>query len=217
MRTTIRRPKGLRQAGNASRHRLRTPGRPPVACNNPLPVPASLLPRASINFNLSLRPHSHFVDVAEDRRGDGELVRRLGLLPARPFLHLLADLFQLPGVEPVTAAARAFVHFHLPLGAEMAAFEFDVGALRAGALALEVHVQVRVPADVEKPGLPRLARLGHLLKLEGVEPDTAAAAAADIDGEFAHGQGAEFIEAGWAFHKWSGFGNLTSRRQHTRA
>ena len=54
----------------------------------------------------------HPVDVTDDGAVDADL----GHLPLlRDLTHLIADFFQLTGIEPVTAAAGALVHRQIAL------------------------------------------------------------------------------------------------------
>jgi hypothetical protein len=64
-----------------------------------------------------------------------------------------------------------------------------------------IHSQALVASNV-KQGLPQaLILFIYFLQLEGIKPNPAATALADIHHELADLQLAQFIETGWASHK----------------
>src|SRR5207244_11595094 len=96
---------------------------------------ASQLARWKRALRLHPFPRPHLINVAKDRRGKPELAGRLRFFLSRRFAHLSADLFQLAGIEPVTAAAGALINLDAPFGAEMAALQIHSVEPRTGALA----------------------------------------------------------------------------------
>src|SRR5437667_5801028 len=162
-------------------------------------VPGPKSPVASTQLNALLRPHP--VDIAEDRRGQLDPHRDGGFFPAGRFVGFAADFFQLAGVEPAAAAAGALIDLDATLRAEVTSLEFDSGAFRAIAFARKINPQRRVALELDQPFAGGFAPFVHLLQFEGVEPDAATIAAADIHGEFSDGRGTELIGAGRAFHE----------------
>src|SRR5207237_9569743 len=77
---------------------------------------------------------------------------------ALPLISSLSLHDALPIFEPVAAATGAFVDFHPPLRAEMAALQFDVVALRTDAFAGEVHAELRIALEVDQPFAGRFVR-----------------------------------------------------------
>ena len=97
---------------------------------------------------------------------------------------------------------RALVHRHRALDApEMAHHHDAVGALRARVPLRQIDHVGRVALHVEQRLARRLARLVELLQLVMVEPDPAAAAVADVDGDVAGGARAEGVAARGAVHE----------------
>src|SRR6185436_17864969 len=132
----------------------------------------------AVERRISIKPRSHLIEVAEDRTGDVYPAERLNLLLTRGLAQFVAYFFQFACVEPVSAAARALIDLDPPFGAEVAPFQFHTLAFRTGALVSGIHVKIRIALDVDQPGAGRFLRLVHLLKLECVEPNAAAAPAA---------------------------------------
>src|SRR5437762_1947466 len=143
--------------------------------------------RSSEELGLPVRTGPHLIDIAEDRPGNLHLLGRPRLLIPRGFVHFFADFLQFAGVEPVTAAAGAFVNFDAPSRAEVAALQLDAGAFGTVAFTGQIDVQRWVALHLEQQFPGRFPRFVHLLQFKRVEPYAAAAAAADIDGQFANG------------------------------
>ena len=56
---------------------------------------------------------------------------------------------QFPGIQPITAAIWAFVHFHEPFGAEKMALQFHAFTPRTLAFAIGIHFDTFVTLDVQ--------------------------------------------------------------------
>ena len=66
------------------------------------------------------------------------------------------------------------------------AFEFDAGTAGALALAGNIHLHPFIAANIQQMISRRLRFLIHPLQLEGIKPNSAAAALANIDHQAAH-------------------------------
>ena len=121
----------------------------------------------------------------------------------------LPHLGQLPGVKPVTATVRAFVHLDPPPGAEEMAVELDALAARTLPLAGWVHNNLFVPLYPKQRLCSDLALFFHALQFEGVKPNAPAAALADIHIQAADLQLCQFMETRWTFHSDRNRPNVT--------
>jgi len=124
-----------------------------------------------------------------------------GLLRGRGLSPLGTDQGEFARIQPVATAARALVHFNPALGAKEVPMELYPCASGTFTLAGLVHNQALVPSNVQQ-GLPHALMLFiHFLQLEGIKPNPAATALADIHNEAADLQFGELIETGWASHR----------------
>jgi hypothetical protein len=129
--------------------------------------------------------------------------RKSRLLSFRGFglsRFFLANLFQLTGVEPITAAVWAMIHLNLLLCAEKVALELHVIAARAIALARLIYNDHRVVLNPQKIFRRDFALFIHTLKFKRVEPDAAATAGASIHGYAAEFEFRQIAGTGRAFH-----------------
>jgi hypothetical protein len=109
-------------------------------------------------------------------------------------------LGQFASIQPIPSAIRAFIHFDLASCAEKMAFEFDARASRAFALAGNIHLYPFIAANVQQMISGRLRFLINPLQLEGIKPNAAATAVANIDHQAAHLCLGQFVETRRAFH-----------------
>jgi hypothetical protein len=138
----------------------------------------------SLLFATSLE--AHLVEVPDDARSQAGLV---DLLQKAGLFDFVADLLEFAGVEPATAATGAFVNLDAALGAEEAAFQLDPVAAGAASFALDIDIDGGVLADVEEELAGGFLGLIDFLQFEGIEPDAAAAALANVDGDGSDGDG----------------------------
>jgi len=80
------------------------------------------------------------------------------------------------------------------------AFEFDACTARAFSLAAKIHLHPFIAANIQQMGSGCFRFLVDPLQLEGIKPDPAAAALADIDYQAADLRLGQFVETRWAFH-----------------
>ena len=90
-----------------------------------------------------------------------------------------ANLRQFSAIEPHAAALGAFIHEHCFLGREFVFHQDNVDALGTiSTRILDLYLGIEFQRD--QGGTERLVRLVHLVQLEVIEPDAAAAAATRI-------------------------------------
>ena len=122
---------------------------------------------------------------------------------------VMAEQVEFADVEPVAVAVRAGIDLDLMAAAVEVAAEKDVIATRAGTLTAVIDVNERVDGDVQKAEPFGEVRGVELFKFEGIEPDAAAAAGADIDGEIGYGDRGQSMMADWAAHNsGEGYANM---------
>jgi len=80
------------------------------------------------------------------------------------------------------------------------AMELDSKATRTLAFPGKIHLHFLVPADVHEVFSRGFPGFIHLLKFEGVKPNAAAAALADVHAQSADLDFSQLIETSWAFH-----------------
>src|SRR5947207_9574608 len=94
---------------------------------------------------------------------------------------LSADLFQFAGIQPIPAAVGTLIDLDSSLGAEVVTMKFYAGTPRALALTRAVYYHVLVALDMQQRFAGGFIFLIDPFQFEGVEPDAAATALADID------------------------------------
>lgn len=113
---------------------------------------------------------------------------------------MLTEQVQFADIQPVAVAVRAGIYFDLMATAVKVAPEENAFATGAGAFAPVINMNKRVDGDVQKcEALGDVWRL-EFLEFEGVEPDAAAAAGADIHGKIGNADGFEAVGADGASH-----------------
>ena len=117
---------------------------------------------------------------------------RLGLFPQ--------DAFELAGIEPVTAAVRALIHFHAAFGAEKMALQLDRVAPGTIPFAGGINPHCRIAGDTLKCAPAAVGKFFDPLQLERVKPDATAAAVTDIQRDTSHVNFGQRIETCRAFH-----------------
>ena len=123
-----------------------------------------------------------------------------GLFRGRGLSPLGTDQGEFARIQPVATAVRALVHFNPALGAKEVPMELYPCASGTFTLAGLVHNQALVPSNVQQ-GLPHALTLFiYFLQLEGIKPNSAAAALAGIHGDTADLQLGQLIKTGRAFH-----------------
>ena len=105
---------------------------------------------------------------------------------SRGFGSLRADLGQLAGVKPIPRTIGTFVDFDAAFGAEEMAVQLHARATRALTLAGAVNHQPLVVLDLQQPLTCRFVRFVHPLQFEGIEPNPAASALANIHRQVAY-------------------------------
>ena len=80
------------------------------------------------------------------------------------------------------------------------AFEFDAGTAGALALAGNIHLHTFITTNIQQMGPRRLRFIINPLQLEGIKPNSAAAALANIDHQATDLSLGQFVETRWAFH-----------------
>ena len=115
-----------------------------------------------------------------------------------------ADLFEFAGVEPVAAATRAVIHFHLFFGAEEMALELHAGAARTIAFAGAIHQQRGVVLEMQHFRRRDFVLFIKALEFKRIEPDARATAFAGIHGHAPDGELGQFMETSGTFHRRTG-------------
>jgi len=108
---------------------------------------------------------------------------------------------QFTGIEPVTGAIRALVHFDPALGAKKVPVELHARAAGTFTFAGLVHDQALVASDVQQRLSGGFTLFIHLLQFEGIKPNPTATTLADIYRKVANLEFGQFVETGWAFHR----------------
>jgi hypothetical protein len=136
------------------------------------------------------------VEIPDELSGNAALGGLPGLFA---FALLRLNPGELAGVEPVTGAVRTLIHFNAAFGGEEMAVELYAGAPGAVAFAERVHGHAFVALD-PKEGIAGSHLLIRALQFEGVKPDPAAAALADVHAQAADLNLGQYITARRAFH-----------------
>jgi hypothetical protein len=92
------------------------------------------------------------------------------------------------------------IHFNAPPGAEKMAHELYSFAAGALSLAGGIHNNIFVMLDFDKMFTSPLLHFINTLQFEGIEPNTAATALANVHLKVTDLPPGQFIEASWTFH-----------------
>jgi hypothetical protein len=122
------------------------------------------------------------------------------LVWTRSVTFLGSNRGQFTGIEPVTGATGALVHFDPAFGAKEVPVESHARAAGTFTLAGLVHDDALVALDVQQKLTRSLALLIHAPQFEGIKPNPPATTLADIYGQVVDLEGGQVIETGWAFH-----------------
>ena len=123
-----------------------------------------------------------------------------GGLPIILCVVLPANHCKFAVIQPNATTVRAGIDLNAALLAEEVSEQNDVGAFRTVPATIHVHVNLRVESNVEQGFALQFRRLVHLLQFEVVEPNPAASAFADINGQLTNLQRFQGLVAGRAVH-----------------